>query len=270
MVQELSGNEANKLLSSLKDGQSVANVGFPHGLTWRFRSIDGVEFRSVDLGGPNIFGSWLGRKRFTRCVFYDALLDGIAIWKVDFLACTFKDVTFGERFRGLFKKCSFTDCSFENCLIRDVSFDETPIRRSHIQGGRVSASWRGCTLEQVTAATTMRSSGFTGCTFRDVDFSQTKFVGCGFSDNSGEPLLPNTPDNFLLNPKKLLDMESQLKNRLTPESLTKYRRVAAAMSQVTSDLLVDESMFSEVPRGERAVVMGQLFEQRRSRQSGSR
>jgi hypothetical protein len=256
--------EAHTLLSSLQSGQSVRDVRFPEGLKWRVGSVDGVEFKNIDFGGPKIFGSWLGRRKFRRCLIDGGLLDGIAIWQADFETCTFRNASLGKRYKGLFKKCRFTDCSFQDCRIEDVAFSETSLSRCRIEGGRVTdSSWRECTLENVEAATEMKSTGFIGCSFRDVDFSKSKFTGCGFGKSAfGEPILPSNPDNFLLSPQELLELENELVKTLTPESLEKYQAISRVMSRVDRELLVDESMFSDVPKAERTIIMGTLYEKR--------
>jgi hypothetical protein len=243
----------------------VTGVEFPEGMEWRFRKLEGVRLRDVNCGGPKIFGSLFRRPLIKRCSFQDVTLDGLAVWRADFLDCRFEAASLGKRYRGLFKKSSFVGCSFIDCRIEGVGFDGTSFTRCHFDGSRlIDVRWERCVLNEVDASGSMRSAGFVGCELRQVDFSAVAFSECSFLDNNAVDLkLPDNPSNFLLAPHLLLEAQNALQRQISPDGFEQYVVLARILSQSRSALLVDESLFQRVPQAERSVVMSTLFGLRR-------
>jgi hypothetical protein len=264
-LRPLDVGEARELLRTL-DGASiepppVIGVAFPEGMKWGFRKLEGVQLRGVDCGGPRIFGSLFHRPLIKTCSFRDVTLDGLAIWRADFLDCRFEATSFGKRYRGLFKKSSFVGCSFIDCRIEGVGFDGTSFTHCHFDGSRLTdVRWERCVLEGVNASGSMTSTGFVGCELRRVDFSAVAFSNCSLLDNHVADLkLPDNSGNFLLAPRVLLEAQNALQRQLSPDGFEQYAVLARILSQSRSDILVDESLFQRVPQAERSVVMSTLF-----------
>jgi hypothetical protein len=264
-LRQLAVREARDLLRSL-DGASterppVTGVEFPEGMEWRFKRLEGIRVRDVDCGGPKIFGSLLRRPLIKGCSFQDVILDGLAVWRVDFVECRFEATSIGKRYRGLFKKSSFVGCSFIDCRIEGVTFDGSSLTRCHFERSHLSdVRWDGCVLKDLDGSGSMKAVGFVGCELRQVDLSAMAFSGCSFLDNNAVDLgLPDNPTNFLLAPQILLEAQDALEKQLSPMGFEQYVVLARILSRSRSDLLVDESLFQRVPEADRSVVMAALF-----------
>jgi hypothetical protein len=202
-----------------------------------------------------------------ECRFETVDFDDFDVKKVDFLDCHFEKVTFGERYLGLVKDCSFTRCTFVNCRFDGLEFVESTLRSCRFEGIKGErAGWRDCLLEDVVLSGTLDKTNFVGASFRRVDLSQAELHDSSLVYTKElDVKLPDRPENFVIDAQLFLDAEPALRARLPPAALETYRRLAKGWSPFGSPFIVYPGVVQELPASERSVVLATLYEMRHER-----
>jgi hypothetical protein len=203
--------------------------------------------------------------QFSGCRFSHVNFDGLRCKRAHFQGCTFASVVFGETRVGSLQRVRFERCSFESVrlshlFVSDSQFADCTFERVV----STSTKWEHCSFERTVMRGSLEKVAFLDSRFVDADFTGALMQSCHIVGPAVGVALPDRAGLFVLAPDRLKRVAASVAAELTVDGRERFSRAAEVYSRINGPLIIDETIWSDLPREDRALVMSRLFALRKS------
>jgi hypothetical protein len=255
-LHDVDGTEIPSLITN---GASLSMLRFPIRWHWKPRvarlTMEDVDLNHPMISKPLLASGFLLDARFHRVNFGDVNAKRLRVEGCLFRRCVFSGIFLGTTFKGCrFEDClmidmSFKDCIFEHCALTDIEAKES--------------QWERCQFERVKGTGVLEGVTIAKSKFVEVDWSPMRIVDSNNVENDFvRSRMPSRPDNFVINTSLLPDASSALKGKVSASGYEEYQKFARYYAKQSTDEFLDETMFRDLARDDRRIVMDVLYEKR--------